>query len=392
VIARLNMGGPARHCEVLGKGLRSHGFETVLLAGELDAGEVSLSANGGLDGVRTLQVPGLGRPISPLADLRALWALTAAMRRERPQIVHTHTAKAGALGRVAARLAGVPVVVHTFHGHVLSEYFSPAFSRLVQVAERGLARITERVITLSPALRDELAGRFDVAPHDQIEVVPLGRDLTAFRAAKPGRLRAELGLDARAFVVGGVGRQVPIKDFPLLVRAFAALPVDSHLALVGDGTERAAIEETARQAGVTDRVHFLGWRRDLPELLADFDVLALTSRNEGTPLAIVEAFGAGKPVVASAVGGVADMFSPAPAAAPPGVEVPACVELRAEGALVRPGDQVAFAGALRLLHDQLALRAAMREPALAASRRYDAERLVEDMAALYRRLLQESAR
>jgi len=394
VIARMNVGGPARHCLILGQGLRAHGFETTLLTGDLDDGEAELHAarNGGPDGLPIVRIPGLGRQIAPHQDLRALAHLVRAIRRERPDIVHTHTAKAGALGRLAARLAGVPVVVHTFHGHVLTEYFAPATSRLVRLAEQGLTRITERIVTLSPALRDELADRYRVAPRERISVIPLGQDLEAFRQGAPGAIRRELDLPDGAVVIGGVGRMVPIKRFPLLVRAFARVAARNplaHLVLVGDGTERAAVEEQVGALGLGARVHLLGWREDLPTIYADLDVVALSSRNEGTPLAIVESFAAGMPVVSTAVGGVPDMFSPAEpttaAAAPPGVD------LRPEGALVGRDDEAALAAALEHLAARPDLRQRMGERALARSETFGHERLVADVAALYRELLAERA-
>jgi glycosyltransferase involved in cell wall biosynthesis len=391
IIARMNVGGPARHVLLLSQGLRAFGFETVVLTGDLDEGEVELDP-AEHEGVRIVRIPGLGRPVSPAQDARALGHLVAAIRREQPAIVHTHTAKAGALGRVAALAAGVPIVVHTFHGHVLSHYFNYPSSFLVRWAERALTRITQRVITLSAGLRRELAERFAVAPLDQISVIPLGRDLTPFRAATTGLLRAELGLGDDAFLVGAVGRLVPIKRFPLMVRAFARLAADdprAHLAIVGDGIEREAVEREVAAGGLEDRVHLLGWRSDLPAIYADLDLLALSSRNEGTPLAIIEAFAASCPVVATGVGGVADMFSPRAAN---GVSPPAGVSLRAEGALVAAEDELGLAAAMKLLHDEPGLRREAQQAALTASRGYDARRLLSDVATLYRELLRESRR
>lgn len=387
----MNVGGPARHVLLLANGLREFGFETVILTGELDAGEAELDPQDH-PGVRIERVPGLTRAVSPRQDARALAGLVQAIRRERPAIVHTHTAKAGALGRLAAALAGVPVVVHTFHGHVLSHYFNYPSSFLVRWAERALTRLTERVITLSPGLRRELAERYAVAPLDRISVIPLGRDLTPFHDAQPGALRAELGLDANAFLVGAVGRLVPIKRFPLLVRAFARLAESqprAHLVIVGDGGERAAVEREVAARGLAERVHLLGWRSDLPALFADLDLLALSSRNEGTPLAIVESFAAGCPVVATSVGGIPDMFTPRAAN---GVAPPDGVSLRAEGALVAPEDEAGLAAALHLLHDEPGFRREAGQAALRASRGYDARRLLSDVATLYRELLRESRR
>lgn len=389
IIARMNVGGPARHCLLLGQGLAAEGFETLLLTGDLDEGEVPLDA--GDPGFRIERVPGLGRPPAPSDDLRALAALIAILRRERPDIVHTHTAKAGALGRVAARIAGVPVVVHSFHGHVLSGYFGPLGSLAVTLAERGLSRLTSRIVTLSPRLRDDLAERYRVAPRERFSVVPLGRDLSVFRHARPGRLRGALGLEDDAVLVGCVGRLVPIKAVPALVRAFANVARDDprlHLVVVGDGTERGAVE-AAIDPELRGRIHLLGWRRDLPEIYADLDLLALSSLNEGTPLAIIEAFASGVPVVATAVGGVPDMFVEDPGAAPSAEPAPVGVRLRPQGALVPPGDAYALAGAIEHYAARPDLRARASESARRAAADYAAERLVKQVAELYRELVDD---
>lgn len=392
IIARLNVGGPARHVLLLAEGLRARGFETTVLHGDVDVGETPLQGARELaerGGFGLQRIPGLGPQIAPLQDARALAGLVAALRRERPAIVHTHTAKAGALGRLAARIAGVPVVVHTFHGHVLDHYFSPTGSRLVQLAERGLTRLSERLVTLSPRLRDELAHRYKVAAPEDIVVVPLGRDLAPFQAAARGALRGPLGLGDDALLIGAVGRLVPIKDLGLLVQAFAELaPAHprAHLVLVGDGVSRGELEAHAARLGIAARVHFLGWRDDLPPVYADLDVVALTSKNEGTPLAIVEAFASGRPVVATAVGGVPDMFtSPANGGAPRGLS--GAIQPRAEGFLVPSGAVAPLREALGCLLSRPELRAAQGQAARARAARFGAARLLDDTAALYHQLL-----
>lgn len=399
IIARLNVGGPARHCILLAEGLRRHGFETVLLTGALDPDEAGVLPDDAATtpgGARIVHVPGLRQAISPTNDARALLSLVSILRRERPDVVHTHTSKAGALGRVAAAIAGVPVVVHTFHGHVLDGYFPRLPSALIRLAERGLSRLSERLITLSPALRDELVERYGVASADRFEVIPLGRDLDAFRGGARGELRAELGLPASATLVGAVGRLVPIKDVPLLVRAFARIAArrDAHLVLVGDGPERAAIEAAVRAHDLGARVRLLGWRDDLATIYADLDLLAVSSKNEGTPLAMIEAFAAGVPVVATRVGGVADMFDPPThdiaRLATNGATPPTGVSLRAQGALVASADESALAAGLDLLLGHPTLRRAAGEAARRKSSAWDVERLLTDTARLYRSLLPAS--
>jgi glycosyltransferase involved in cell wall biosynthesis len=376
VIARLNVGGPARHCLLLGKALAERGWEQVLATGELDEGEASaLDREPALaEGSRLVPVPGLGRRISARDDARALAALVRLLRRERPAVVHTHTAKAGALGRIAARLAHVPVVVHTFHGHVLSGYFGKVGSLLVQKVEQGLARLADRLVVLSERQKAELAGTFRIAPEERFTIVPLGRDLDGFANAPRGSFRAELGLEATTPLLAFVGRLVPIKDPSTLLQALARMKTKAVLAVAGSGTLDAQVREEARALGLEGRVRLLGWRADLDRILADSDALVLSSRNEGTPLAMIEAFAAGTPVVATAVGGIPDMLT-------------GTGETRGEGLLVPPGEPDALARALDRLLSDPALRGTFSENARKRARGYSVDRLADDLDRLYRQLL-----
>ena len=285
-------------------------------------------------GVPPIQIPELVTDTSVgRRDVRAVRALTRVIRDVRPHIVHTHTAKAGFLGRVAARLARTPVLVHTFHGHVLHGYFPAWKSRLLRGIEVGLGLATDQVIAISPGVRDDLL-RYRVAPVSKIEVVPLGLDLTPFERAPEhaGTLRRELNLSADAFVMAIVGRIVPIKTHALFLRA-ARTVVAKHpetvVLVVGDGDQRAATEQLAAQLDLRPQVLFLGWRRDLPAVYADTDLLVVSSNNEGTPVAAIEAMAARCPVVATRVGGVPDLISD-----------------RVTGMLVPPGDPERLAQAL----------------------------------------------
>jgi glycosyltransferase involved in cell wall biosynthesis len=256
--------------------------------------------------------------VAPLRDLAALAALTRAVFAERPDIVHTHTAKAGTLGRLAALTFNVTrrrgercVVIHTFHGHVLSGYFGRLGDTAVRAAERTLSRLTDRIITISTSQRRDLCEVFRVAPPDRTVVVELGLDLDELLSLEPdARLRRELGFNADALVFTYVGRLVPIKDLPTLLEAFSLLAPrvpDARLVVVGDGELRDALERRTRSLGLADRVRFAGWRRDLDAIYAGTDVGVLSSLNEGTPVALIEAMAAAHPVVATAVGGVEDV-------------------------------------------------------------------------------------
>lgn len=373
IIARLNVGGPAVHVALLSAGLNDAAFQTTLVTGTLGPAEGDMSYLAREMGVEPLVIPSMQREISLLADLRAVWALVRLMRRTRPHVVHTHTAKAGFVGRLAAFLTGVPVVVHTFHGHVFRGYFGPARTQLFLWLERAAARASSAILTISDRLRDDLLA-FRIAPPERIRVVPLGlplgelADLERLR----GRLRAEQGFSTDNRLVGMIGRLVPIKRHDLFLdaarRVLGEMP-QARFVIVGDGEQRGALEALAGQPGLAGKVVFTGWRADLPTIYADLDALVISSDNEGTPVSIIEAMAAGVPVVSTAVGGVPDLLEDG--------------EL---GALVPPGDAAALAAAvLAALRAGPGARTARAQQQ--ALRLYSAERLVRDIRQLYAELL-----
>lgn len=383
VIARLNVGGPARHTVILDDGLRRCGYETMIVHGSVEEHEASLEHLVHERSLPSRHVPSLGRRISPFDDLRAFAAIFRTIRRWRPDVIHTHTAKAGTLGRLAAALhnAMLPrrrraVVVHTFHGHVFSSYFGPVGSLLVRTAERVLARLTDIVVAISPAQRIDLTETFAIAPPEVVRVVPLGLELGSLLALSRGcrRLRDEIGLGPDALTVGFVGRLVPVKDPATLVRAVAlaaeTIP-ELHLIVAGDGELRASLAATAREAGIGDRTHFLGWYNDLGTLYSAMDVFALTSLNEGTPVSLIEAMAAGVPAIATHVGGVPDV-----------------IEHGVSGLLVAPREPAAMARALvETLSDRARADEMARTARARVAGRNDAARLVRDIDALYREQL-----
>lgn len=384
IIARLNVGGPARHVALLNAGLESRGHRTLLAYGALDAGEASLEGPAVESGIPLVHVDDLGRHVRAWSDVLAFIALLRLIFRERPDVVHTHTAKAGTLGRLAAavyngtrRRAERALVVHTFHGHVFEGYFSPFVNRLVRVTERSLARITDVVVTISPRQQQDIVTRFSVAPAERTTVVPLGLDLERLLEMPDDAadMRATIGADAWDVIVGYAGRMVHVKDLPTLIRAFAqahAVVPTLRLVLCGDGPERTRAEALARELGITERLHFLGWVADLPRFYASIDIFALTSLNEGTPVAAIEAMAAARPVVSTEVGGVPDV-----------VEHGVC------GLLVPSQDPEAFAAALVRLATDAGLRRRMGQAGRARARdRYSHVRLVHEIEALYERGLQ----
>jgi glycosyltransferase involved in cell wall biosynthesis len=374
LFSRLNVGGPSIHVIVLTAGLAARGYETQLLVGHEAEREGDLDDLAQQNGVHCIRVPGLGREIRPWSDARVLWRLYRAIREFAPHVVHTHTAKAGFLGRIAARLAGVPVIVHTFHGHVLRGYFGPAKTSFYRRLETWLGRLSTALIAVSEAVKRDLV-ELEVAPASKIRVVELGLPLQELAGPLPrGGLRIEAGISDSACLVGIVGRLAPIKDIAVFLRAAAIVAVAEPLArfaVVGDGELRVELESLAQELGLTGRVYFYGWRRDMPAIYGDLDVVVNCSRNEGTPVALIEALTAGRPVVATRVGGTPDVLR--------GGE---------RGRLVPPSDPSALAEAiLETVRDLDACRAraaAGRQEVLA---KYSTGRLLADIDGLYRDLL-----
>jgi glycosyltransferase involved in cell wall biosynthesis len=381
LIARLNMGGPALHVAYLTRGLASRGYQTTLVAGSLAHGESSMSFVAEELGVTIVPIRQLHREVSPLYDALAVLRLVRLIREFRPQILHTHTAKAGAVGRIAAVLAGParpPILVHTFHGHVLRGYFSPTSAAVFRGLERTLARVTTRLIAVSPEVRDDLV-ELGIAPAGRFSVIRLGLDLESrvARADDDGELRRLFGIPPAAFVVGWVGRMTAIKRVPDVLAAFARLRargVDARLCLVGDGPDRELVERRASEFGVSRHTLFLGYQREIGPYYTLFDVLLLTSGNEGTPAVAIESLAAGTPVVSTDVGGVSDVVADG-----------------LDGLLVPGGDVEAVADALeRLARDPELARRMGAAGSRRVADRYRVERLVGDIDALYRTLLTDA--
>lgn len=374
IIARMNLGGPAHHVALLSRGLQARGYESVLVTGRVGAGE---EEHTDMDGIQVLYLDSLGPDIRPVKDLRALFELIRVVRSYRPRIVETHTAKAGMLGRLAARFAGGPrpVVIHTYHGHVLRGYFGRLKTGAFRWIERGLARLSDLLVAVSPATVDELVA-IKIAPREKFAVVPLGLDLDPFLALGPdadGSFREEIGAQPGEVLFTFTGRLVPIKRPDVMLRSLAmaragGAPV--RVAVVGDGLLRPELEELASSLGCADAVDFLGYRRDLPRIAAGSDAALLTSDNEGTPVALIEAAAAGRAAVATAAGGVPDIV------------------VEGSGLLAPPGDEAALAAQItRLAADpderrQMGLRARRH-----VAGRFAAGRLLDDVDRLYSDLL-----
>ena len=369
IIARLNIGGPTIHVTLLTAGLPAAEFRTTLVTGLVGEQEGDMSYFAYDAGIHPLVIPTLGREISLFQDIRTVIELIRLMRAERPHVVHTHTAKAGLVGRVAAFFCGVPVIIHTFHGHVFKGYFGWPKSTLFIWLERLAARLTDVILTVSNGLRTELIN-YRIAPPDRIRVLPLGlslrtlTDLTELR----GQFRAELGCSTELPLVGIIGRLVPIKNHALFLEAAQLIheaQPNTRFVIVGGGEIEELLRARVERRGLTEVFYFTGWRHDLPRIYADLDLVVISSDNEGTPVSLIEAMAAGVPVVSTAVGGVADLLH--------GGDF---------GAIVPPGDHQALA------HAMLQALTAPDPERLQAARQhvltmYDESRLLHDIRALY---------
>ncbi|MFN2578901.1 MAG: glycosyltransferase [Pyrinomonadaceae bacterium] len=401
IIARLNVGGPARHVVWLTAGLKHGGYDTVLVAGVVPPGEDDMSYVAAQAGVIPFIIPEMSREISA-RDAITVWKLFRLMLREKPDLVHTHTAKAGTVGRLAATmyrwltpatLIGRPRrcrLVHTYHGHVFHGYYGPARTRLFLIIEKLLARLaTDRIIVITAQQRDEIHERFRVGRPDQFAVVPLGIDLNVYSqwAERRERFRQELTVAPDEILVGLVGRLTEIKNHKLFLQVAARLKKTNRggvrFVIIGNGHLRTELENQVDELGLRDKVLFPGSRQDPENFYPALDVLALTSLNEGTPLSLIEGMANARPVISTAVGGVVDLLG-AKLPLQPAQGFTVCER----GLTVASGDTEAFASGLDYLITNQAVRLELgRRGQDFIRQNYAKERLLADMTALYADLL-----
>ncbi len=399
LIARLNVGGPARQVGWLMAGLDKERFSQTLAAGRVQGGEDDLGPELAADGLTWIDLPGLGRAINPLKDLAVLIKVLGLLTKQRPHILATHASKAGLVGRSAAliywpwaRLRGWPRLkcVHTFHGHTFHGYFGPLTGRVFLGLERLLARAaTWRIVTISPRQYDEIVGQFKVGRAGQAVVVPLGIDLTPFAATSEGRarFRAEMGAGGDEFLVGAVGRLAAIKNYDLFWQTAAQLKQQepdlfarTRFLLIGGGPaeEIQRLRRAADDLGLAEHAVILGNRDDRQDFFPGLDALMITSDNEGTPVSILEGGACGLPVVSTEVGGVPDLLGEATGEATGGVTT------RQRGLTAPKGDAVALArGLARVLIDRQEAAALGGTLKQFVWDNYAKERLVEDIGRLY---------
>ena len=380
IIARLNIGGPAIHTILLSEGLDKGRFETVLACGrpEKDEGDMAYLAEE--KGVRPVIIPELGRNLNMRNDIIAFWKLFRLIKREEPDIIHTHTAKAGTLGRLAGMLYNVVyslqsivhrekncLLVHTFHGHVLHSYFGRIKSGFFIWIERFLAIFTDKIIAVSESVKRDLIVLKVACPH-KIVVVPLGLELERYLNIENN------GYTKRDYKsIGIIGRLVPVKNHKMFLDAAKRLKdifgsnQKVRFLIVGDGPLRVELERYAEELGIGQDIIFTGWIKDLEKIYSELDIVALTSLNEGTPVALIEAQAAARPCVATEVGGVTDV-----------------IEEGKTGLLVSSQDTREFIQALiKLLSDSTLMRTMGRYGRDRVKNRFSRERLIKDVESLY---------
>jgi glycosyltransferase involved in cell wall biosynthesis len=403
IIARLNVGGPAKHVVWLTAGLDKARYQTLLVSGRVPPGEGDMGYFAEQSGVTPCFIPEMSREIS-LNDVATVWKLYRLFRREKPDLVHTHTAKAGTVGRVAGLLyccltPGLVLsrsrsckFVHTYHGHIFHSYYGSFKTRLFLAIERMLAKlITDRIVVVSEQQRDEICTKFRAGKTSQFRVIPLGLDLDVFDQSVERRqkFRDELMLADDIVLVGIVGRLTEIKNHSLFLEAIHEFKkqFDSSRArfvIVGDGTLRKRLEEQSHSFGLKDDVIFAGERKDPENFYPAMDVVALTSRNEGTPLTLIEAMANGRAVISTSVGGVVDLLGTVVEDGP--------FKTCERGLSVAPGDAHSFAAGLHRLVFDATLRAGLGARGLEFVRsKYRKERLLNDIEGLYDDLLKTQA-
>ena len=323
ILNRLIIGGPSKNAIYLSRYMQPD-FDTLLVIGGKEDHEQDADFLATTNNIDPTCIPEMKRSISPYNDWAAYNKLKKLIKEFKPDIVHTHAAKSGALGRLAAKHSNVPVIVHTFHGHIFHSYFNSVKTNFFIRTERYLAGLSDAIVAISDVQKKELSGDFKIAAEHKFSVIPLGLDLDNFiinQEEKRNKFRTEFGLGDDIVAIGIIGRLVPIKNHSLFIKGLKYVldntSVKIKAFIIGDGESRMAIEQMANDIGIkytkqTDATHphsliFTSWRTDIDTIFAGLDVIALTSLNEGTPVSLIEAQAAGKPIVSTRVGGIADV-------------------------------------------------------------------------------------
>ncbi len=389
ILNRLAVGGPVLNATYLTKYLAPQ-FESLLVVGEKEAHEKSAQYLADDLGIQCVTIAGMGRSVNPASDFFAYQKLKKLIKTYKPDIVHTHAAKPGALGRLAASAAGVPVILHTFHGHVFHSYFNSVKSQVFINAEKFLARKSDAIIAISNQQKKELVYDFKIAPEEKFRVVPLGFDLDRFQTnqeEKRKKFRTEFNVADDEIAIGIIGRLVPVKNHYLFLKAIKCVLDNSakkiKAFIIGDGETRQDLENVASDVGIkfshqnsvahNDPLVFTSWRSDVDVINAGLDIVCLTSFNEGTPVSLIEAQASNKPIVSTRVGGIADIV------------------VEGETALLSDlQDSEGFSNNLLQMVNHDALRSRLGNNSRQhVMERFSYQRLVTDMSCLYYELLEK---
>ena len=372
IITHLHISGPALQAVLLTNRLNQLGYDGLIVAGKSQGEDDSLADIAKKYAVDILELPRLDRSVNPLVVWKGFWQLYRKIKEIKPDVVHTHTTTAGFLGRLAARVAGVPVVIHTMHFHPFRGYYNAFSTRAFILVERLGAYLSDSIITLSEGLRREIAETYHITSRKRINVLPIGFDLQIFADTKRHQqtFRQMWGIAEDAPLIGIIGRLLPVKNHGLFLEAAKLIHAQNPAArfvIVGDGDIRTDLEAKAKALGLDNVVIFTGWQHQMENIYSDLDVLVTSSLNEGTPIPIIEALSAGCPVVATEVGGI-----------------PELLDAGKWGKLVPSDDVKALSTAILETVNQ---PPDLTEAQKTMLRRYSIDRLAEDMDSLYRGLL-----
>jgi len=381
IITRLIIGGPTLHTVLLTNSFdKENDFTSMLVCGKGSPGEKEMYYLADQYGVKPYYIEELGREINLVREIKSIYKVYKLIKKTRPTIIHTHTAKAGLIGRLAAWITGVPVIAHTYHGNFYRHYFGPLKTSFFLLIERLLAHISDVIIAISPRQADELKSlRLGT---NKITVIPLGFDFTRIVNGEKGHFRDKINISDQVKLVGIVGRLVPIKNHRLFIKTAKEVVEngcfnDTCFVIIGDGEikYRKSLEKMVEDLGLRDRVYFVGWQKDMAAVYQDLDVSVLTSLNEGTPVTLIEAMAAGCPVVSTEVGGVADV-----------------VKHGKSGLLAQSGDAKTLAEhIIKLLKDDNFKQEIIKNAQERVMASYSIERLHEDLKKLYLGILDEKS-
>jgi glycosyltransferase involved in cell wall biosynthesis len=401
VIARLNIGGPAIQAITLSEHFSGGVYRSLLVCGRVSPREGDMSYLASAKGIQPVLLSELGRDISPVHDLFSLKKLAELIRVFKPHIIHSHTAKAGTLGRLAGllrnmRLSGPDKIrlVHTFHGHVFHSYFGGVKTRAFIQIERRLASFTDRIVVVSPLQKEDICGRYRIAGPEKVRTIPLGFDLSGFRYPEKGRdafrRRYFPTISEEVTLVGIIGRLTAVKNHRMFLETAKLLKDEGKgrlfkFLIVGDGELKPPLMRLASELGLEGSVSFSGWQKDMSAVYNGLDVVALTSLNEGTPVTLIEAMAAGKPVVATDVGGVRDLLGAVDN------RDPGEYKLAENGVLIPSGDGKVLGKALCFIRENrdVSKSVANRARQFVLSR-FSQERMFKDHDRLYHELVRIS--